>query len=72
MKEKIMAFIEEVLSQPAGTINAETTMDDIEEWDSLSHVLLMGGLEEKLGISIPLDEAVEITSVREILEKAGV
>jgi acyl carrier protein len=34
--------------------------------------MLIGELEEQLGISIPLDEAIEITSVKELLEKAGI
>lgn len=72
MKEQIIALMEEVLRLPAGTVTEDTTMDDIEEWDSLAHVMLIGELEEKLGISIPLDEAVEITTVKEILAKAGV
>ena len=32
----------------------------------------IGELEEKLGVSIPLDEAIELTGVAQILEKAGV
>jgi acyl carrier protein len=72
MKEKIIALIEEVLMLSPGSITEETVMDDVEAWDSLAHVMIIGELEEKLGISIPLDEAIEITSVKEILEKAGV
>ena len=71
MKEKIIELIEEVLQVPAGTVTEDTVMEDLEEWDSLAHVMIIGQLEE-LGISIDLDEAVEITSVKEILEKAGV
>lgn len=72
MKEKILALMEEVLQVPQGTVTEETVMEDLEEWDSLAHVMLIGELETRLGIVIALDEAVEITSVREILEKAGV
>ncbi len=71
MKEKIIELIEEVLQVPAGTVTEDTVMEDLEEWDSLAHVMIIGQLEE-LGISIDLEEAVEITSVKEILEKAGV
>ena len=71
MKEKILALIEEVLQVPAGTVTEATVMEDLEEWDSLAHVMIIGQLEE-LGVSIDLEEAAEITSVREILEKAGV
>lgn len=72
MTEKILALIEEVLKVPGGTITVDTKAEDVEEWDSLAHVMLIGELEDRLGISIPLDEAIEITSVKEILEKAGI
>jgi acyl carrier protein len=72
MAEKIIALMEEVFKVPAGSITIDTKAEDLEEWDSLAHVMLIGELEEQLGISIPLDEAIEITSVRELLEKAGV
>jgi len=67
MKEKVIALIEEVLMIPEGTIKEDTLMADLEEWDSLAHVMLIGELEEKLGISIPLEEAVELTGVADIL-----
>lgn len=71
MKIKILELIEEILQVPAGTVTEDTVMEDLEEWDSLAHVMIIGQLEE-LGISIDLEDAAEITSVREILEMAGV
>ena len=68
MKEQIIALLEETLGVPAGTITEETKASDIESWDSLNHVLIIGALEERLGIVLPLDEAVEITSVKELLD----
>ena len=72
MKEKIIALIEEVLMVEAGTITESTVMEDVEAWDSLAHVMLIGELETRLGVVIPLDEAIEITGVKDILDKAGV
>ena len=72
MKEKIIELMEEILGEESGVITGETTMEELESWDSLAHVMLIGALEERLNISIPIDEAVEITSVKELLEKAGV
>lgn len=71
MKEKIISLIEEVLNLPAGSITVDTMITDVEEWDSLAHVMIIGELEEKLGISIFLDEAIEVTGVGDLLEKAG-
>lgn len=72
MKEKILELMDQVLQVPAGTVTEATKMEDLEQWDSLAHVMLIGELEDKLNISIPLEEAVEITSVQELLQKAGV
>lgn len=69
MKEKVIALLEEILNVPAGTVTEDTRSEDLEEWDSLAHVTIIGELEERLGISIPLDEAIGLTSVREILDR---
>lgn len=71
MREKIISLIEGVLNLPGGSITEDTMISDVEEWDSLAHVMIIGELEEKLGISIPLDEAIELTGMKELLEKAG-
>ena len=72
MRDKIIALIESTLNLPAGTINENTLIDEVDGWDSLAHVLIIGELESNLGITIPLDGAIEITSVGELFEKAGV
>lgn len=71
MQEKMIALIEELLKVPVGTINIDTRIEDVEEWDSLAHVTIIGELEERLGVVIPLEDAIEINSVRELFEKAG-
>lgn len=72
MREKIIALIESTLKLPSGTIHEETKIEDVEGWDSLAHVLIIGELEANLGISIPLDEAIKISSLEDLFEKAGV
>lgn len=72
MKREILELMAEVLQVPEDMITEDTRMDDLEEWDSLAHVMLIGELESQLGISLSVDEAVEITSVKELLELCGV
>ena len=72
MRAKIIALIEDLLKLPSGTVTEDSLIENVEGWDSLAHVMIIGELEDKLWISVPLDEAIEITSVRELFEKAGV
>lgn len=71
MKEKIIALIENQLGLEAGSIKETDLIEDIRGWDSLAHVLIIGELESQLGISIPLEEAIEIVTVEDLLAKAG-
>ena len=72
MEKQIFNVIERVLKLPTGTVKATDKIDDVPGWDSLAHVLIMGELEADLGIVISLDEAIGISTVAELLEKAGV
>lgn len=72
MREKIIDLIEKMLNLSEGSLDENTKIEDVEGWDSLAHVLIIGNLESTLGISIPLDEAIDITTVGELFEKAGV
>lgn len=68
MVEKIISLIEDVLNVPEGTITEDTRMEDVEAWDSLAHVAMIGELEERLGIVVPLEASLEIEGVKEILD----
>ncbi len=67
MKEKIIALITETLQVPEGTVTETTLMEDLEVWDSVAQVMIIGELESRLGISVPLEEAMEMTGVADIL-----
>lgn len=70
MEDKIIALITRVLEVEEGTITADTRMADVEQWDSLAHVMLIGALEDELGISIDIDAAADMTGVADIIEAA--
>ena len=72
MRKQVIMLIEKVLNLEEGTINENTRIEEVSCWDSLAHVLIIGELESELGISIPLEEAIEIESVEELFEKAGI
>ena len=47
-------------------IDGSTTMDSIEEWDSLRHIELLTRIEEKFGIALEMEEMIEIKDFDEI------
>jgi acyl carrier protein len=48
-------------------VSLDTTASDISAWDSVGHLSLAGSLEEIFGISLDVDELMEMESVREIV-----
>jgi acyl carrier protein len=48
-------------------VTMNTTASDISAWDSVGHLSLAGSLEEIFGISLDVDELMEMESVREIV-----
>jgi acyl carrier protein len=51
-----------VLEIAAGSINDDTSMDTVEAWDSIKHMNLVLAIEEEFGVSIPDEDAANITS----------
>jgi len=48
-------------------VTMDTTASDISAWDSVGHLSLAGNLEEVFGISLDVDELMEMESVRQIV-----
>jgi acyl carrier protein len=48
-------------------VTIETTADDIPEWDSVGHLSLGANLEEVFGVSLDVDDLMEMENVRQIV-----
>ena len=59
--KQVMAM---VLGVDPSTIGPDASMDTIASWDSLRHMNLVLALEEEFKVSIPDDEAGNITSYK--------
>lgn len=51
-----------VLQVDAASIGPDASMDTIKSWDSLKHMNLVLAVEEEFGVSIPDEDAANITS----------
>ena len=57
--KSVMATILEV---DEGEIGPQTSMDTLEAWDSIKHMDLILAVEEEFGVSVPDEEAADLTS----------
>ena len=50
-------------------INLESSIEDISEWDSLTHIQLINAIDEEFEIEIGLNDAIIMTSIPIIKKK---
>ena len=51
-------------------ITLDTPREDVENWDSLAHVMLIATFAEKFKISIPIEKANGIERLRDLMDYA--
>lgn len=52
-------------------VSMETTAADVPSWDSVGHLSLASNLEEVFGISLDVDDLMEMENVRAIVRIIG-
>ena len=62
MESTLKTVMATVLGIPADAISDDTSMDTVESWDSIKHMSLVLAIEEEFGVSIPDEDAANITS----------
>lgn len=64
IKERILNVMAITFETPLEKLNENSSVDNIENWDSLKHMNLVIALEEEFEISIPDDEVGNIISYK--------
>ena len=71
-RNDILARVQEVFREELElddlVLNDETTADDVEEWDSLSHVQLVVALEKAFGIKFTSSEILSWDNVGDLVD----
>lgn len=67
IKEKLSSIFHEVFSDETIVIRDEMTADDVENWDSLTHMLMITKVEEQFGIKFKLKELNKMKQVGDLL-----
>ena len=50
------------------TVTAETTAEDIEDWDSLTHITLISAIEDEFRMKFSMKEVVGMNNVGELAD----
>ena len=69
--EKVQDVFREELELDDLVIADETTADDVEEWDSLSHVQLVVALEKTFGIKFTSREILSWDNIGDLINCIG-
>jgi acyl carrier protein len=65
---RVIEIMAAAFGLPSDRIGGSASMETLSEWDSVSHLSLVIGLEEAFGISFDPDEVPVMTSLQAILE----
>ena len=66
---RITPIFQDTLEEDDLVLTEELTANDIENWDSLSHVRLIVAIEQELGIKFDLSQASNAKNLGELLEQ---
>lgn len=67
--QKVQQLIREVFDNEMINVKADTTAKEVEEWDSLNHIQLIGAIEEHFNIEFDLEEMLALENVGDIVEQ---
>jgi acyl carrier protein len=67
VKEQFQKVFRNVFDDDSIEISDELTADDIEDWDSLSHVQLVMALEKEFGLKFTTVEIIDLKNVGEFM-----
>lgn len=61
--DEFLAFVADIFEVDVSTISPDTRYGQVPEWDSLMHLRLIGEIEEKYDVELPLDDASDIQTL---------
>lgn len=64
--EKVAAVIRKTVNRPNIAINADTSSNDVEGWDSLHHIMIIAEIENEYSIKFNFLEVLEMRTVGDI------
>lgn len=67
--EQLTEIFRDVFDDDSIELNDETSAEDIDEWDSLMHITLIGSIEAEYGIKFPMKDVVGMKNVGDLVDR---
>ena len=68
LKKRLTEVFRDVFDDDSIVITADTTADDIEDWDSIEHITLIGAVEDEFGMKFKMGEVSGMNNVGELMK----
>lgn len=66
--ERLSEVFRDVFDDESISVNASTTSNDIEDWDSLEHINLIAAVEQEFGVKFNMGQVVSMKNVGEMAD----
>ena len=66
IQDKLQAIFRIVFNEPALIISPEMNANDVDSWDSLSHMEMINQVEEEFGVKFKLKDLVKLKNVGDL------
>ena len=67
--EQIKHILSDVFKIELEKINYELNMGDVDEWDSLTHLILIMNIEEKMSVKFDMENIGKLKSISAIIDE---
>lgn len=67
MEKEIIKIAALIFKVDKNILNLNTTRKEIGAWTSFAHIVLIGKLEENLGLVVPIEDVVKIKKISDFL-----
>lgn len=65
-EDKLARIVSDVLGLDSGSVSGDISREDVDSWDSLSHLRLITAVENEFGISLTMDQIAGISRLSDI------
>ncbi len=68
LEKRLTGIFRQVFNNDSLVVREDLTANDVNNWDSLSHMILIGEVEKSLGITFKLKELNKMKNVGNMME----